>query len=69
MNDVVVGTLLFKILGYLRFFCKEINTFIEQGCIQLIKSDTKVIYNVTKVIFSIGLLHPQNLDFFLFFFY
>jgi len=27
---------------------KEINTFINQGCIKLIKSKSKVIYNVAK---------------------
>ena len=27
---------------------KEINTFIQQGCIKSIKSDSKDIYNVTK---------------------
>ncbi len=26
----------------------EINTFIQQGCTKLIKSDSKDIYNVTK---------------------
>ncbi len=30
------------------FFLKEINTFIHQGCIQLIESDSKNIYNVTN---------------------
>ncbi|XDV46539.1 hypothetical protein PO909_014421, partial [Leuciscus waleckii] len=29
-------------------FFKEMNTFIQQGCIKLIKSDSKDIYNVTK---------------------
>ncbi len=29
-------------------FFKEINTFIQQGCIKLIKSDNKNINNVTK---------------------
>jgi len=27
------------------FFCKEINSFVQQGCIKLIKSDSKYIYN------------------------
>ncbi len=27
------------------------NTFIQQGCIKLIKSDSKDIYNVTKTLF------------------
>jgi len=30
---------------------KEINTFIQEGCIQLIKSDSKDIYNVTKAFY------------------
>jgi len=29
---------------------KKINTLIQQGCIKLIKSDRKDIYNVTKKI-------------------
>jgi len=29
-------------------FLKEIDYFIQQGCIQLIESDSKDIYNVTK---------------------
>ncbi len=29
-------------------FLREINTFIQQGCIKLIKNDSKEIYNVTK---------------------
>jgi len=33
--------------SYLKF---EINTFIQQGCIKLIKSDSKDIYNVTKAV-------------------
>ncbi len=32
-----------------RFFFKEINTFIQQGCINLIKTDSKDIYNVKKI--------------------
>jgi len=31
---------------------KEINTFIQQGCIKLINSDSKDIYNVTKISIS-----------------
>ncbi len=31
-----------------KIFFKDINTFIQQGCIKLIKSDSKDIYNVTK---------------------
>jgi len=31
-----------------KIFLKEINTFIQQGCIQFIKSDSKEMYNVTK---------------------
>ncbi len=40
-------TVHFENLGSISFF-KEINTFIYQGCIKLIKSDDKDIYNVTK---------------------
>ncbi len=42
-------TLPFKSLGLERFFLEEINAFIQQGRIKLIKSDSKVIYNVSKV--------------------
>ncbi len=38
---------LLKSLGLVRFL-KEINTFIDQGCIKLIKSDSKDIHNVTN---------------------
>ncbi len=33
-------------------FKKEINSFIQQGYIKLIKSKSKDIYNVTKKIFQ-----------------
>jgi len=33
---------------------KEMNTFIQLGCIKLIKSDSKDIYNVTKILFQIN---------------
>ncbi len=36
-------------LHYLLKVFKEINTFIQQGYIILIKTDCKDIYNVTKV--------------------
>ncbi len=32
----------------LKKFLEEINDFIQQGCIKLIKSDSKDMYNVTK---------------------
>jgi len=35
----------------IRFFLKEINTFIHQGCIKLSNCDSKNIYNVTKDLF------------------
>ncbi len=35
-------------LGSLSFFLKEINTFIQQECIKLIKRDSKDMYNATK---------------------
>jgi len=41
-----------KSLGSVRLFLKkEINTFIQQGHIKLIKSDSKDIYNVTKDVY------------------
>jgi len=36
------------------FFFKEINTFIKQECIKLIKSDIKDSYNVTNDYFTIN---------------
>jgi len=40
------STLLFKSLGAVRFiFLKEIYTFIQQGCVQLIKSGSKDNYS------------------------
>jgi len=41
---------------------KEINTFIQQGCIQLIRSDIKDIYNVTRYFYS---KNPGILEWFL----
>ncbi len=38
-----------KRFGVRRMFFKEINNFMHQGLILLIKSDTKDIYNFTKV--------------------
>ncbi len=29
-------------------FLKDINTFIQQGCIKWIKNESKYIYNITK---------------------
>ncbi len=29
-------------------FLEDINTFIQQGCIKMIKSDSKDVYDVTK---------------------
>ncbi len=34
-------------------FFKEINIFIEKGCITFTKSDNKYIYNVTKYMFFV----------------
>ncbi len=34
--------------GVSKIFFKEIYMFIQQGCIELIKSDSKDIYKVTK---------------------
>jgi len=36
------------------FFFKEIKTFNQQGCIALIKSDGKSMYNVSKLTFQIN---------------
>ncbi len=33
---------------------EQIHTFILQGCIKVIKSDSKDIYNVTEIIFQIN---------------
>ncbi len=33
-------------------FEEEINTFNQQACIKVIKSDSKDIYNITKDLFS-----------------
>ncbi len=35
-------------MHFILFYWKEINTFFHQQHIQLIKSDSKDIYNVTK---------------------
>ncbi len=35
------------------WFFKEIKTFIQQGCIQFIKSDSQDIYNVTQDLGSV----------------
>ncbi len=34
--------------GVSKIYKNDINIFIQQGCINLIKSDSKYIYNVTK---------------------
>ncbi len=34
--------------GVSKIILKEMSTFIHQGCIKLIKSDSKDVYNVTK---------------------
>lgn len=47
-----VFQLVFKSLGSVRIlFCKEINTFIEQGSLKLIESGSKIIYIVTKYLY------------------
>ncbi len=45
MNVVYYALSLFFILyfGVIYIFSKDINTFIQQGCIQLLKSDSKCI--------------------------
>jgi len=42
-----IHTLPFESLESLSYFCTEINTFIQQGCIKLIESESKEMYNVT----------------------
>ncbi len=43
-------SILLYFLSYtvLTIFFKDMNAFAQQGCIKLIKSDSKNIYNVTK---------------------
>ncbi len=54
-------------LPSLFFFFKEINTFIQQGCIKL-KSHSKYIYNVIKGLYTVAYILNEglSLDFFLF---
>jgi len=42
-----------KVCGLFFFFFKENNTFVQQGCLELNKSDNKDISNVPKVFYSI----------------
>ncbi len=44
----------FKGLGSLSLFFKEINYIIQQGCIKLIKSDSKYIVTNIQSIFQIN---------------
>ncbi len=46
--------------GSVRCYFKEINTFIQQEYIKLIKSDTKDIYNFTKGFYFIEMLFFWN---------
>jgi len=49
------------------FFLNEvINTFIQQGCIKLIKSDSKYIYNVTFIVLIAILLNVSTNIFYCF---
>ncbi len=41
-------SVLYTTIQKLDFFPQEMYTFIHQGCIKLIKSDSEDIYNVTK---------------------
>ncbi len=53
LESVIYLCLIFNFM-YVCIYFKEITTFIQQGCIKLIKSDTKRdIYNVTKDLFQI----------------
>ncbi len=45
------------------FFFLEINTFIQQGCIKLIKSDITDIYNVTKDLYFKKMLFIKQHNF------
>jgi len=40
-----------EVRGFFFFFLKEINTFIQQRWINLTKSDSKYIFNVTKYLY------------------
>ncbi len=56
-NDKLHSDKIQKFLGSVLFFLSfflsnEINTFVQQGPIKLIKSDSKDIYNVTKDFYS-----------------
>ncbi len=53
MSYISILYLPFKSLGSVRFSFKEIYDFIQQKHIQLIKSDSKDIYNVIKCKLSI----------------
>ncbi len=41
---IYIYMLPFKSMGLVSVFFQGINTFIQQGCIKLIKSDSKVIF-------------------------
>ncbi len=47
---IVLGSWKLQYRQKIGFFLllKEINTFIEQGCIKLISNESKYIYNVTE---------------------
>ncbi len=52
MTERCLHTLPFKNVGVSKvFFLKEINTSIQQGCIKLIKSDTKEFLMLQKMNF------------------
>ncbi len=52
LMSVYLFALSFKRLWLVRLFLKEINAFIQQGCIKMFESDSKDIYNIRKDYFS-----------------
>ncbi len=57
MYCINVCTQPFKSLGSVVFFFKEINTFNQQRCIELVKGDSNEIYNVINILKSDVLLN------------
>ncbi len=49
-----------QMFGLSKIFLKDTNTFIQQGCIKLIKSDSEDIYHVTISIEKIGSFYASN---------
>ncbi len=49
-----------QMFGLSKIFLKDTNTFIQQGCIKLIKSYSEDIYHVTISIEKIGSFYASN---------